>query len=174
LEYIKFRKFLVTRSADNVASPNLIVTMELPLSLTETPFQLLKTYRFNLPADNQQQHTSYISNGVNYIAYHPNSDYLLEFDEFPNIESDYYFLHRNTIVLKHKSQPTCTYALLTLSQEEILRLCTFVVEPNSAQPRMLQIDAGNLILNFIPSYELQTRGENAEQLEGSLICCISW
>jgi len=111
MDYISFHKFLVTRSGDNLASPNLIVTMELPLSLTETPFQLLKTYHFNLPVDNQQQHTCYISNVVNYIAYHPNSDYFLEFDEFPNIENDYYFLHRNAIVLKHKSQPTCTYAL---------------------------------------------------------------
>ena len=152
---------------------NVFVMLRLPLSLTARPMHLYRIEALKLPADSQDRHTSRPINLPRYLGWDPESEFYFEMDEYPVIRNNLFYLHSSPAVLKHKDNPSCLVALLELTREDIQRLCTFVIEPDSASAQVLSVAPGKLILQYIPSYTLECAGAPIQEYTGCTLCLLT-
>jgi hypothetical protein len=171
-DYMSMRKFTVTRTPDNATPSALIITMQIPLMITQTSFKLFRIYTLPQLVDNVNLHTSMVRDLPAYIGFNPDSPYFLEFNDYPPIQDNNFLLHVNPQVLKSRSVPSCALALLTLDKDDILKYCQFTITPNSARPQILNIAPGQLLLNFVPDYQIQTLGDSPVNHTGCALCLL--
>ncbi len=167
------RKFVVTRAIDNLDEHILYITLQLPLALTRKPFTLYRTFILHMAVENSNHtHSSLILNLPPYFAWSWDSDWYLEFSEYPHFESGLYYLHTNPQSIKHRSKPTCIVALLTLERDDILNLCSFAIQPFKAEPAVIVLSPGRLILQFISEYSLTCNEQPAIVFAGCALCVL--
>jgi hypothetical protein len=124
-----------------------------------------------MQVDNNNQHAQFIQNLPSFIAYSADEAWFLEFDYFPHLEQDVYDIATNPTALHHKSTPTCALALIESNQELIQSLCKFVIRPFSAQPNVLTLGRGRLLLQFINEYSLECQNATSQH-QGCPLCII--
>jgi len=93
--------------------------------------------------------------------------------KLPSAYIRFVFTHLNPETIQHRDQPTCAYALLALPKEDILRLCQYVVHPYGATSMVYNIAPGQLILQFISKYTLQTNQQLAITHSGCSLCMLT-
>jgi hypothetical protein len=96
----------------------------------------------------------------------------MEFSELPYITSNLFYLHANPNVLEYRTSPSCLVALLLLEKDDIIEQCTSAVQPYEADPSILVLAPGQLILQFIATYMLECFGEQLETHNGCALCTV--
>jgi hypothetical protein len=151
---------------------SIYITLEFPMSIIPFDLTLYKITALSMPIEPDRVHSSIILELPRYIAWSPLSDWYLEFDARPRIENGLYYLHYNPTALRHKKRPTCIMALLELGRDEIKRLCQFAIQPFKADPSVIVIAPGKLLLQFIANYTMHCQGQEPIVQTGCALCLI--
>ena len=166
------RKFVVNRATVSPGVQKLMISLQIPLSLTAHEFTLFKVITLPMLVDDNKLHTSIITNMPEYIGWHQYSDWYLEFPSAPRFENGLFYLHHNPQTLYHVSQPTCIVALLILERNEILQLCKFAVQPFTAPSAVIVIGPGQLVLQNINNYTLIQDDQPPSTHTGCGLCVL--
>jgi hypothetical protein len=166
LDVYKRQSFLPSRQDSTIT-----ITLQFPLAITRSKLTVYRTFSLLMQVDNNNQHAQFIQNLPSFIAYSADEAWFLEFDYFPHLEQDVYDIATNPTALHHKSTPTCALALIESNQELIQSLCKFVIRPFSAQPNVLTLGRGRLLLQFINEYSLECQNATSQH-QGCPLCLI--
>jgi hypothetical protein len=166
LDVYKRQSFLLSRR-----DSTLTITLQFPLALTRSKLNIYRVFSLLMQVDDNNQHAQFIQSIPNYIAYSEHEPWFLEFDQLPQLKQDIYDIAHNPTALHHKSRPTCALALIESHRELIQTLCKFVIRPFSAQPNVLIVGRGKLLLQFISEYTLECQNGTSRH-PGCALCLV--
>jgi hypothetical protein len=146
--------------------------MSFPLSITSIPLTLFKAISLKMPTDQENQHVSIIKELPQFVAYDQTQEWFLEFHSMPQVSREgLYLIQHNPTALKHRMNPTCFLAVMKLDRASIQRLCQFVIQSYAAEPQVLILGSGNLLLQFIDQYTLACPNETRIR-QGCQLCVV--
>jgi hypothetical protein len=155
-DIIRMNNYVVTRFQNPSKTNFIILTLQLPLSITELPFTLYRIVTLSLPADESNVHSSIIYGLPEYLIFHPTADYYIEITgNLPEIQGNILYLYQNPQILKHVSKKSCAMALILLERDDIKALCTFKIQPFIANRLILLLPDATILLQFVSNYSLE-------------------
>jgi len=134
----------------------LFITLRFPFSPFVNPLTLYKITTVPSPLPQQPEHFTRIQGLSKFVAFHPDEDLFLSFEDMPQIpESNLLNLQLSTHLLLNTSMPSCFAALISKNADRISDLCTFEFQANKITPLVLHVETSRLLLIHVPSYTLQ-------------------
>jgi len=122
LHYYRMHEFMATRSGRDI-----IVNLSIPLGPLRHTFVLYEVHVTAVPVPDSNHATTLIQ-VPQYIGYHSNSDYFLQFDTKPSITmSKLLFLDYTHSFLRSVSGNSCISSLLRDNSTDIHKNCQFAV-----------------------------------------------
>jgi hypothetical protein len=93
-DIVQMRRYIATRSYSSPINHNILLTIPLPIALSQSYFTLYKILKLSMPVDPPNSatshHSSIIRNLPNYVAFNSAEDvpWILEFQQRPRTEQD--------------------------------------------------------------------------------------
>ena len=133
------------------------VTLTFPLSLLPKPVTVYRVTAIPIPVPHQPQHVTRIINLPQAVAFAPDDDLFLTFqDTIPQFpESNLLQLDRTTFTLHNKSVDSCISAIVLKDTVKISSLCQFVLQPDVITPQIIPISNTKLLALHISNYQLR-------------------
>lgn len=134
----------------------LFITLRFPFSPFVNPITLYKITTVPTPLPQQPEHFTRIQNLPKFVAFHPDEELFLSFDDMPQIpESNLLNLQLSTHLLLNKTMPSCLAALISKSADRISQLCKFEFQANKMTPLVIHVETSRLLLIHVPTYDLR-------------------
>lgn len=168
-DFYRQPRFVVSRGTEA-----LYITLQLPLAISPTSFQLYKMITVSLPTDRQNNHTSEITGIPPYLAWSFNSEWYLELDTFPQLQDNTYFLDKNIKAVQSRNAPNCLVSVIQGTRQQVAQYCKFIVKPESMKASVVILSAGRILLQYVNQYKLKCSDKNITTThQGCEICILN-
>jgi len=125
---------------------HIFIQLSIPLGILPTFLNLYEVIKIPMVTPGTD-HTTILGDYPRYLAYHPESEYFMEFDIKPDItHSKLLFLEDTGSSLKSAAHPSCLLALLRNNRSQIDTLCKFTLLTNAIEPSILILDQQHILL----------------------------
>jgi len=165
LHYYRMHDFMATRSGRDI-----IVNLQIPLGPLRHTLFLYEVHVRPIPIPNSNHATTLIQ-VPKYIAYHPDSEYFIQFDTKPTVTmSKLLFLDQTHSFLQSVSGNSCILSLLRDNSTNIHKNCQFAVLTHSVQPDILVLDSKHVMLTNVKHAFINCSGDGSRNVTCSDSC----
>lgn len=153
---------------------SLFVTLKVPLSSSNIPFDVYETLVFPVPLNHTTDHTTEIRNFPKYFAISPDQQYYSHIA--PATFEHCYGQFRKHCPTRFAqtllSDFSCASAMFLDQQEQIKQLCIFDFVQNGAQTSMRELEPGKVLLTNITEIILTCQGKIVSKSQGCMFCIL--
>jgi len=168
LHYYRMHEFMATRSGRDI-----IVNLPIPLGPLRRTFALYQVYVMPIPVPDSN-HATTLMQVPQYIGYHPDSEYFLQFDTKPFVTmSKLLFLDHTHSLLQSVFGTSCILSLLLDNSTDIHKNCQFAVFTHSVQPDILVLDSKHVMLTNVKHAFINCSGDGSRNVTRSDSCRVT-